>query len=166
MNVVLFFHSLWSNAWLNDLMVLIAGYGLLVSGAAFGAAVTRHRAYQILPWAALGGAIAIAFDLLGGHFIVHSRPFVVLQIDPLLAHAADNSFPSDHSAVAGYLAALLWFVDIPAAVISTVAAIAIGLARVYCLVHWPSDIVGGWLIGALPAVLVGAWLRQRRASPV
>ncbi len=166
MNVVLFFHSLWGNGWLNSVMVYIAEYGLLVSGAAFVAAVTRRHAYQFLPGAMVGGAIAIVLDLVGGHLIVHPRPFVVLGLEPLLAHSPDNSFPSDHSAVAAYLAATLWFVDIPMALISTVAAIAIGIARVYCLLHWSSDIAGGWLIGAVPAILVGLWFRKRRVSPV
>lgn len=165
MNIVLFFHSLWSNGWLNDVMVVVAGYGLLLSGAAFVVGVTRRHAYRFLPWVAVGGAIAIALDLMGGHLVVHSRPFVALGVQPLLAHPPDNSFPSDHSAVAAYLAATLWFVDVPTALISTVAALAIGVARVYCLVHWPSDIGGGWLIGVLPAILVGVWLRKGRASP-
>lgn len=166
MNLVLFFHSLWSNGWLNGVMVWVAGYGLFVSGAAVVASVTRRHAYTFLPWAAVGGAIAIALDLVGGHLIVHSRPFVVLGMQPLLPHQPDNSFPSDHSAVAAYLAATLWFVDFPMALLSTMAAIAIGIARVYCLLHWPSDIGGGWLIGALPAILVGLWFRKGRASPV
>jgi undecaprenyl-diphosphatase len=158
--IILYFHSLWPHHWLNGVMVFIAAYGLIVSVTALVAGVARRRAYRLLPWVILGGVVAVGLDLLGGHAIVHQRPFVVLHVEPLLAHPADNSFPSDHSAVAAYFAAILWFVDIRAAIISTVAAIAIGIARVYCLVHWPVDVMGGWLIGVLPVVLIGIFLRK------
>lgn len=160
MKTVLFFHSLWTNPWLSSAMVSIARYGLLMSGAAFAAGMIRRRAYRMLPGLMLGGLAATSLDLISGHFIAHARPFVVLQLQPLFAHPSDNSFPSDHSAVAAFLAATLWFVDIPSAIVATVVAIAIGIARVYCLVHWPADIVGGWLIGAVPAILVCAWLNR------
>jgi undecaprenyl-diphosphatase len=73
----------------------------------------------------------------------------------------DNGFPSDHSAVAAFLAAILCFIDAPAAAVAIVTAVAIGLARMYALVHWPIDIVGGWCIGALPAVIVMYLWRRR-----
>jgi undecaprenyl-diphosphatase len=88
----------------------------------------------------------------------------VLHTPALLAHPIDNSFPSDHSAVAAFLAAMLWFVNVPAAVLATIAALALGVARVYCLLHWPIDIVGGWLIGALPAVVASLLWRARNGS--
>jgi undecaprenyl-diphosphatase len=55
----------------------------------------------LLAW--LGVIFALALNLLRGHLVVEPRPFVShpTQVHRLIAHAVDNSFPSDHAAVAG-----------------------------------------------------------------
>jgi len=161
MQVISFFHSLWAHAWLDGAMIAIANFGLVVSLVAFVTGLWRHRPRGLLPWFALGAAAAVGLDLLGGHVFFDQRPFVRSGVAPLFAHSMDNGFPSDHSAVAAFLAAILWFIDAPAAVVATVTAVAIGVARMYALVHWPIDIIGGWCIGALPAVIVMHIWRKR-----
>ena len=80
---------------------------------------------------------------------------------PLIGHTADNGFPSDHSAVAGFVAAALWFIDAPSAAVATLAALAIGVARVYSAVHFPLDVAAGWILGAIPAVIAMLLWRKR-----
>jgi len=161
MQVVSFFHSLWGHAWLDGTMIAIANYGLCVSLAAFVYGLWRRRPHGLLPWFALGTAAAVGLDLLGGHMLFDQRPFARLGVAPLFPHSVDNGFPSDHSAVAAFLAAVLCFIDAPAAAIAIVTAVAIGVARMYALVHWPIDIIAGWCIGALPAVIVMHMWRKR-----
>jgi membrane-associated phospholipid phosphatase len=153
MHVVSFFHSLWGHAWLDNAMVAIATYGLAISVAASLFGFVRQRPRGLLPWVVAGAAAAVGLDLLSAHLIFDPRPFVILNITPLFAHSTDNGFPSDHSVVAAFVAALLWFIDAPAATIATLAAVVIGIARVYALVHWPIDVIGGWFIGAIPATI-------------
>jgi undecaprenyl-diphosphatase len=162
--LVSFFHSLWGHAWLDNSMIEIANFGLLVSLAAFVYGLWRGRPHGLLRWFALGAVAATGLDLLGGHMFFDPRPFVRLNVAPLFSHSMDNGFPSDHSAVAAFLAAILWFIDAPAAVVATVAAVAIGFARTYALVHWPVDVIGGWVIGAGPAVVVMRFWRARHES--
>jgi undecaprenyl-diphosphatase len=161
MQPVSFFHSLWGHAWLDNTMIAIANFGLLMSLAAFVSGLWRARPRGLLPWFVLACVAAVGLDLLGGRVFFDQRPFVHLGVVPLIAHSTDNGFPSDHSAVAAFLAAILWFIDVPSAAVAAVAAAAIGVARIYALVHWPIDVIGGWCIGALPAVVAMHFWRAR-----
>lgn len=73
------------------------------------------------------------------------------------------AFPSGHSQTSlvalGYASVILrrrWLT-----VLSIMCIILIGVSRVYLGQHWPTDVLGGWLIGA---VLLAAVLRRTRAS--
>jgi len=95
------------------------------------------------------------------------RPFAADHFRPLIAHAADNGFPSDHSAAAAFIAVATLFVDAPLGIVACVVTVALGISRLYCLLHSPVDVLGGWLIGAMPAVVAGlSYLRGRLRSTV
>jgi len=83
------------------------------------------------------------------------------------------SFPSGHAttsaAVFGALAHVLWREEMlprPAALtVATVPPLLIGTSRVYLDVHWATDVLGGWSVGALVAALSGAvYERVRRKT--
>src|SRR5258707_218779 len=69
----------------------------------------------IKPWAAKKRAVyfaapslALAYILakVAGMLYYDPRPFVVDNFTPLVAHAADNGFPSDHTLLVATLAAI------------------------------------------------------------
>jgi undecaprenyl-diphosphatase len=87
----------------------------------------------------------------------------------LVAHGSyvySGSFPSGHSmlSAATYLtlAMLLASLETQRAtkglvyVLAILLVLAIGISRVYLGVHWPSDVLGGWALGA--AYSLAAWV--------
>lgn len=95
-------------------------------------------------------------------------------VDQPLSHAPGYSFPSGHAlniAVAGsVLVVLIWPLlnrtgRSLAAGLAVVIGIGVGLDRVLLGVHFPSDVVAGWLLGL--AVTAASWLgfTARRAAP-
>lgn len=106
-------------------------------------------------------------------FFHRARPEVV----PHLADVSSASFPSGHamSAAAIYLTLGVMLAETDPRRLGrvfvmgfmTLLSVAIGCTRIYLGVHWPSDVVAGWCLGAVWALIVFAanrWLR-RASSP-
>ena len=74
------------------------------------------------------------------------RPFVVGHFMPLIAHAADNGFPSDHVLLTGAIAMIIWFYNRKLSGILWLLALLIGWARVYAGIHHWTDIIGSIVI--------------------
>jgi undecaprenyl-diphosphatase len=79
------------------------------------------------------------------------------------------SFPSGHATnIAGQAA--YWSLFCPeAAPITIIAAALVGYSRVYVGHHWPGDVLAGYLLGVIIALMMGYGLRtwvlpERRRS--
>ncbi|MFI9332486.1 phosphatase PAP2 family protein [Kitasatospora sp. NPDC052868] len=77
--------------------------------------------------------------------------------DWVAASPSGYAYPSGHSFTAAVAAGVLaWAIlrgarrpwTVPVAGVLGLAAVAVGLTRVYLGVHWPFDVVGGWLLAA------------------
>ncbi|MBE6963197.1 MAG: phosphatase PAP2 family protein [Ruminococcaceae bacterium] len=87
------------------------------------------------------------------------RPFAVNTAVQLLVEAPhDASFPSGHTGVSFAAVGALYASGSPLWKPASVLAALMALSRLYLYVHWPSDIIGGvivgWLCGWLGAKLV------------
>jgi undecaprenyl-diphosphatase len=97
--------------------------------------------------------------------------------DGRLVHAASESLPSGHATTAvvviGALVVLAWPGRTLASRTAMAAAAtlwvgAVGLTRIYLGVHWFSDVLAGWLVGAAWLALCVAalsWWRARVTKP-
>ncbi len=137
------------------LAVLVVGLGAL--WASRGAPRDRvvDTVLRLIP-----GVVAVAVALAAAHFIgqalPESRPFVVLGQQPLFAHAADASFPSDH--VSGGMAMLAARVGRGTKAATVVIVALVGAARVLAGIHWVDDIIGAAVIGlAIAWAVSAAW---------
>src|SRR5690242_16366365 len=61
------------------------------------AVFVQERRATVL-WTIIACVLAFAFNTLLAHFFPEPRPFVSHIVTQLIPHAADNAFPSDHTA--------------------------------------------------------------------
>jgi membrane-associated phospholipid phosphatase len=162
-------------AWLDPVIAAFALWGgpvLLV--LILGAAWWRHRdRYVPAVLTGVSAVAALGVNQLVASFWFEPRPFVTLRgVTVLLAHPADDSFPSDHAVIAGALAVGTLLFARRWGIVAVVVAVLLAFARVYAGMHYPLDVLAGLAIGAVVAlVLVGvlgrraeSWLRVRRTD--
>lgn len=141
---------------MNTIAILAASY-LYLGSALIVAIYFFTRPKQVMQRMALCGVIIAPLSYIiakvASHFYYDPRPFVVDHIMPLIAHAADNGFPSDHMLLASALAMIVWFYNRKLAVILWVLAAVIGWSRVYVGVHHWTDILGSVVIVLIASVV-------------
>jgi undecaprenyl-diphosphatase len=89
--------------------------------------------------------------------ILRPRPFVMFglaEADLLVKENPDTSFPSGHTAAAFATATILSYYFKKWLIPAFAAAVCAGLARIYLLVHYPSDVIAGAVIGILISLSV------------
>ena len=86
-------------------------------------------------------------------FYHHPRPFITLSLAHLIN---DNtySFPSGHTIFMFGLATATYFFNKKLAYFLYASGLVIGLARIVGGIHYPSDILGGIMLGILIGFIV------------
>jgi membrane-associated phospholipid phosphatase len=67
-----------------------------------------------------------------------------------------GSFPSDHAALVAIVLVAAWSVSRRAGVALALLAVLVGLFRIAVGYHWPSDVLGGTLLGLIVAAVLFA----------
>ena len=160
----------WFEAMVADITSLGSAFTLTFLTLAVGGwlllAGRRNAGYLLLVSVAGGTLLSTALK----SFFDRPRP-------DLVAHGTDvftASFPSGHAMLSAVtyltLGALVMRVSGRRALkaytltLSILLTLMIGVSRVYLGVHWPSDVVAGWAVGAAWATLAwlfAFWLQQR-----
>lgn len=101
-------------------------------------------------------------------FFARVRPDLVTQLDPISSPA----FPSGHANNAAVVY-ILFIMLVPQArhpgwqLAAAVMILLTGLSRIMLSVHWPTDVIGGWMLGTAFALIAGAviaWRQHQRAG--
>lgn len=116
-------------------------------------------------------AFAIILDVLLCNgllkpLVARIRPCnVVKNINMLIPIPSDFSFPSGHTAVAFAVTSALYFCKNKIWIPSALLSLLIAFSRMYLYVHYPSDILGGVVLGVLVGKLaydLGIKLGEKR----
>ncbi|WP_226627798.1 LssY C-terminal domain-containing protein [Alloyangia pacifica] len=139
-------------------------------GAAAAVLLLERRRPDLL----LGLGVALAGDLVSVFLL--KRIFHRPRSDLGFFTEVSGSFPSGHAGLSvafyGFLFFILWRVKLLRAPVALVGAVTlaffVGLSRVYLIEHYLSDVLNGWLVGAiwlLAGVAASEWWRDSRSVP-
>ena len=101
----------------------------------------------------IASMMAVILAKAGGALFYDPRPFVVHHFVPLIPHAADNGFPSDHTELTMLLALLCYPYSKWAGLALGVISIAVGSARIAAGIHSLPDITGSIVFAVLSVIL-------------
>ncbi|WP_018702829.1 undecaprenyl-diphosphatase [Anaeromusa acidaminophila] len=91
-----------------------------------------------------------------GYIYPEARPFVGHNVNQLIQHVPNSSFPSNHALGTMAIALGLIAPYRTCGIVFACLAIVVGISRVYVGVHYPIDILGGFAL----ALLINACYRN------
>ena len=148
------------SAWLDALIILCGTYLLyiilatliILAASAWYLAKRQQLNCYLLAFA---GAIIARFGIepIIHFFYYRPRPFLALHIPHLITDTT-SSFPSGHTIFIFALATGLLYVNKRMAHVFFIVGLLVGLARIAGGVHYPSDILGGAVLGIFTALVV------------
>lgn len=156
---------------METLIIFGAQYSYLViviASLAYILCQPKELRWKIIVCAAIALPLAYIVAKILSQLYYDPRPFVVGNFQPLLPHAADNGFPSDHTLLSSAIAAVVFFFNRKLGMTLLAIAFLVGASRVYAGIHHFVDIFGSMAIamvvtyGIFRYVLPRVWERCAR----
>lgn len=92
-------------------------------------------------------------------FFYENRPFVTFNFPPYASESQDASFPSRHATISAVIAFAYTYCKSKWSLLFLLSAFWISFARIYVGVHYPLDIIGGF-ITAIIALAITVWIQK------
>ena len=125
--------------------------------------LVREERREALVWAVMGLA-TFALPELIKYVVARPRP----ELWATIVHPSGFSFPSGHAVASAALYPLLGWMLLRRRGTAgagfcggALFALFVGFGRLYLGVHWPTDVLAGWLLGFAQSGVAVAWLAGR-----
>src|SRR5438876_10856342 len=141
---------------LDAFMVATAKYAPIIYALALAAlwltwAPKNQRAALI---AGISALLALGLGQIVGHIFPRDRPYLAHHVSLLITHSPDTSFPSDHTTLAFAVAIAVWQFNRRAGITLLIFGVLVAVARVFVGAHYPGDVIGGAVLGAITSLIV------------
>ena len=173
-SIFFFFYNLaHQSAFIDGIIIFFAVYFIYLAIFLAGLFLLFH--FRVLPaenpikefinkWKGFIPVSASVFLALGLAVamknLIHTlRPLEALGVQPLFLQTG-YAFPSGHTLIASAIAFSLFFTHKKAGYAFMLFALLIGMARVMAGVHFPIDILGGFILGGITAYLVAYFVKK------
>lgn len=142
--------------FLNPIMIFFAKY--MKYFLLFGIIMywfTRERENRIMIISSIFAfVVAEVFGAIAGSIHSNNQPFAELSnVNQLIGHAIDNSFPSDHAIEFFSICITFLLFKKNLRYVWLAIAILVSISRVWVGVHYPADILVGAILGIIGAAL-------------
>lgn len=133
---------------LSVIFLSFRALGAMRNGARFFSKETLKEG--VLVFCAVMIAWCISFMLK--NTIELPRPFLTFpDVTPLFVYGGYNSFPSGHATLFAALGTMIFFFHKKVGIFFIAWAVLIGLSRIIVGIHFPLDVLFGWILGSFVA---------------
>lgn len=155
-------------SWLHTPMLVVTNVGqpfMMGLAAIVVAAYAIQHAQMRLAYGMGWALLAMGVNTLLKHFIHRTRPDTLYVSN---MYFQTSSFPSGHAFGATVMCGLLGYLAIKylptswgyaAAGVLGIFAVLVGISRVYLGAHYPTDVIAGWVLGAVVVALIVVFVK-------
>jgi len=136
--------TLFEAKYLVFIIVIIAGV--------YWVTLPKEQKIKMFVFGVITAVVAFALTRLGGAIYFDPRPFVDSAVTPIYPHAANNGFPSDHTALAFTAAVTVFYMNKKFGLVLLFLASLVGASRVLGYIHSFTDILGSIIFVAIAYV--------------